>query len=130
MRNIFLLSHKLKKFSKTEKPLLPIASYHSHFHQNLTFLSSLSKNPDFRDLKPQIQILSMVEPQSLVLNLNEIMEEYTVSEEEVHLKPQTKTTPVAEPDVQKEAQNPAQKEKGQKRAKKSRDEQAKEIEDN
>ena len=62
----------------------------------------------------------MVEPQSLVLNLNELMEEYTTGEEEVHLEPQTETTPVAEPEVQNEAQNPAQKEKRQKRAEKSR----------
>ena len=40
-----------------------------------------------------------------------MMEEYTASEEEVHLEPQTETTPVAGLEVQKEAQNPAQKEK-------------------
>ena len=62
-------------------------------------------------------------------NLNDLMEEYTVGEEEVHLEPQTETTPVVEPEVQKEAQNPAQKEKGQKIAKKCRAEQAKEVED-
>ena len=36
------------------------------------------------------------------------MEEYTTSEKEVHLEPHTETTQVAEPEVQKEAQNPAQ----------------------
>ena len=72
----------------------------------------------------------MAEPQSLVLNLNEIMEEYTAGEEEVHLEPQTKTTPVAEPKVQKEEQNPIHKGKKQKRAEKSRSEQDKEAEDN
>ena len=57
----------------------------------------------------------MEEPQSLVPNLNELMEEYTAGEEEVHLEPQTETTLVAGPKVQKEEQNPAQKEKRQKR---------------
>ena len=58
------------------------------------------------------------------------MEEYIAGEEEVHLEPRTETTPVAEPEVQKEAQNPAQKEKKKKRDEKSRAEQAKEAEDN
>ena len=40
-----------------------------------------------------------------------MIQEYTAGEEEVHLEPQTETTPVEEPKVQKEAQNPAQKEK-------------------
>ena len=40
-----------------------------------------------------------------------MMEEYTDGEEEVHMEPQTETTPIPEPKVQKEAQNPAQKEK-------------------
>ena len=69
----------------------------------------------------------MAEPQSLVPNLNEMMEEYTTGEKEVHLEPQTETTPVVEPKVQKEAQNLAQKEKMKKRAEKSRAEQAKEA---
>ena len=72
----------------------------------------------------------MEEPQSLVPNLNEMMEEYITGEEEVHLEPQTKTTLVAEPEVQKEAQNPAHKGKKQKIAEKSRVEHAKEAEDN
>ena len=72
----------------------------------------------------------MAESQILVTNLNEQMEEYTTGEEEVHLEPQTETTPVTELEVQKEAQNLAQKEKRQKRAEKSRAEQAKEAEDN
>ena len=73
----------------------------------------------------------MVEPQSLVPNLNEMMEEYTAGEEEVHLEPQTETTPIAEPEVQKEAQNPAHKEKKRrKELKKNRAEQAREEEDN
>ena len=59
-----------------------------------------------------------------------MMEEYTTGEEEVHLEPHTETTPVAEPEVQEETQNPAQKEKKHKRAEKSRVEQAKEAEDN
>ena len=71
----------------------------------------------------------MAEPQSLVPNLNEIMEEYTAGEEEVHLEPQTEITPVAELEVQKEAQNSAHKGKKQKTAEKSRVEQAKEVED-
>ena len=54
----------------------------------------------------------MAEPHSLVPNLNEMMEEYTAGEEEVHLEPQTEITPVGEPKVQKEAQNPAHKKKG------------------
>ena len=57
----------------------------------------------------------MAEPQNLVPNLSEIMEEYTTSEEEVHLEPQTETTPVAEPTAQGEEQNPAQKGRKQKR---------------
>ena len=59
-----------------------------------------------------------------------MMEEYTTGEEEVHLEPQTETTPVAEPEVQKEAQNPTQKERKKKIAEKSRVEQAKEADDN
>ena len=59
-----------------------------------------------------------------------MMEEYTTGEEEVHLEPQTETTLVAELEVQKEAQNLAQKEKSQKRAEKSRVGQAKEAKDN
>ena len=72
----------------------------------------------------------MAEPQSLVPNLNESMEEYIAGEEEVHLEPHTETTPVVEPEVQKEAQNPAHKEIKHKRDEKSRAEQAKEAEDN
>ena len=56
-----------------------------------------------------------------------MMEEYTAGEEEVHLEPQTETTQVAEPKVQKEAQNLAQKERKKRRSKKSRAEQAKEA---
>ena len=59
-----------------------------------------------------------------------MMEEYIAGEEEVHLEPQTETTLVAEPEVQKEAQNPAQKERKKKRAEKCRAKQAKEAEDN
>ena len=69
----------------------------------------------------------MVEPQSLVLNLNELMEEYTVGEEEVHLEPQTETTPVAEPGTKPCSKR---KKKKQKIAKKSSVEKAKEAEDN
>ena len=59
-----------------------------------------------------------------------MMEEYIAGEEEVHLEPQTKTTLVAEPEVQKEAQNLAHKEKKHNMVEKSRAEQAKESEDN
>ena len=59
-----------------------------------------------------------------------MMEEYIAGEEEVHLEPQTETTLVAEPEVQKEAQNPSQKERKKKRAEKCRAKQAKEAEDN
>ena len=38
-----------------------------------------------------------------------MMEEYTGGEEEVHLEPHTETTLVVESEVQKEAQNRAQK---------------------
>ena len=51
----------------------------------------------------------------MVPNPSEIMEEYIASEEEVHLEPQTETIPVAEPEAQGEEQNPAQKERKQKR---------------
>ena len=57
-----------------------------------------------------------------------MMEEYTAGEEEVHLEPQTETTPVGEQEVQEEAQNQAHKGKRQKRAEQSRTEQAKEAE--
>ena len=73
---------------------------------------------------------SMAESQSLVPNLNEMIEEYTAGEEEIHLEPQTETTQVAEPEVQKEAQNPAHKERKKKRVEKSRAKQAKKVEDN
>ena len=59
-----------------------------------------------------------------------MMEEYIAGEKEVHLEPQTETTQVAEPEVQKEAQNPTQEERKKKIAKTSRVEQAKEAEDN
>ena len=60
-----------------------------------------------------------------------MMEEYTAGKEEVHLEPQTETTPVVKPEVQKETRNPAQKEKKkQKTTEKSRVGQAKEVEDN
>ena len=71
----------------------------------------------------------MAEPQNLVPNLSHIMEEYIENEEEVHLEPQTETTPVAEPKVQGEEQNPAQKGRKQKRTKQVRAEQTKELED-
>ena len=58
------------------------------------------------------------------------MEVYIASEEEVHLEPQTETTQVAEPEVQKEAQNPTQQERNKKRAEKSTTKQAKNAEDN
>ena len=45
-----------------------------------------------------------------------MMEEYIAGEEEVHLEPQIETTQVAEPEVQEEAQNPAQKDRKKKRA--------------
>ena len=55
----------------------------------------------------------MAEPQNLVPNLSQIME-YTTNEEEVHLEPQTETTPVAEPKVEGDEQNFAQKGRKQK----------------
>ena len=57
------------------------------------------------------------------------MEEYTTSEEEVHLKPQTETTPVVEPEAQEEEQNPAQKGRKQKRIEQVGAEQTKGSED-
>ena len=71
----------------------------------------------------------MAEPQNLVPNLSESMEEYTVSEEEVHLKPQTETTPVAEPEGQGEEQNLGQKGRKQKRTEQVRAEHAEGSED-
>ena len=71
----------------------------------------------------------MVEPQNLVPNLSEMMEEYAAGEVEVHLEPQTETTPVAEPERQEEEQNLAQKGRKQKRTEQSRVEQAEESED-
>ena len=82
-----------------------------------------------KDLKPQIQISSMAEPQNLVPNLSEIMEEYATSEEEVHLEPQTETTPVAEPEAQGDEQNLAQKGRKQKRTEKVRAKQTEGSED-
>ena len=72
----------------------------------------------------------MAEPQSLVPNLNEMMEEYTTTEEEVHLEPQAKTTPVAKSEVQKRHKTLLIKKKKQKRDEKSRAKQAKKAEDN
>ena len=71
----------------------------------------------------------MVEPQNLVPNLSEIMEEYATIEEEVQLEPQIETTPVVELEGREEEQNPAHKGKKHKRAKQSRAEQAKAPED-
>ena len=72
----------------------------------------------------------MAEPQNLVPNLSEIIEEYVVIEEEVQLEPQAETTPVAELGGQEEEQNPTQKGKKQKRAEQSIAKQAKASEDN
>ena len=58
-----------------------------------------------------------------------MMVEYAAGEVEVHLEPQTETTPVAEPEGQEEEQNPAQKGRKQKRAEQSRAEQVEESED-
>ena len=44
-----------------------------------------------------------------------MMEKYAAGEAEVHLEPQTETTPVAEPEVQGEEQNQALKRNKQKR---------------
>ena len=44
----------------------------------------------------------MEESQNLVLNLNEVMEEYAAGEEVVHLEPQSETTPVTKPERQDE----------------------------
>ena len=59
-----------------------------------------------------------------------MMEEYTTTEEEVHLEPQAKTTPVAKPEVQKRHKTLLIKKKKQKRDEKSRAKQAKKAEDN
>ena len=58
-----------------------------------------------------------------------MMEEYTTGEEEVHLEPQSETTPVVEPERREEEQHPAQKGRKQKRTEQSRVEQAEESED-
>ena len=112
------------------EPSLPIAHITKTFTKIPFSALLLLKTLNFKDLKSQIQISSMEEPQSLVPNLNEMMEEYTAGEEEVHLEPQTKTTQVAELEVQKEAQNLAQKERKKKIVEKSIAEQVKEAEDN
>ena len=62
-------------------------------------------------------------------NLSQIMEEYTANEEEVHLEPQTEKTPMLEPEVQGEEQNPAQKGRKHKRTEQARVEQTEESED-
>ena len=71
----------------------------------------------------------MAEPQNPVSNLNEMIIEYAAGEVEVHLKPQTETTSVAELEGQEEEQNQTQKGRKQKRAEQSRSEQAEESED-
>ena len=71
----------------------------------------------------------MVEPQNLVPNLSEMMEEYAAGEAKVHLEPQTETTSVAEPEMQGEEQNQAPKRNKQKRTDLSRAEQNRESKD-
>ena len=56
----------------------------------------------------------MEKTQNLVRNLNEMIVEYAAGEAEVHLEPQTKTTPVAEPEVQGKEQNQLRKETSRK----------------
>ena len=73
----------------------------------LSFSLRNLKTLEFKDPKPQTQILSMVESQNLVPNLSEMMAEYAASEAEVHLEPRTETTPKAEPERHEEEQNPA-----------------------
>ena len=58
-----------------------------------------------------------------------MMPKYAAGEAEVHLKPQTKTTPAAEPEVEEEEKNQASKRNKQKRIELSRAEQNKESED-
>ena len=58
-----------------------------------------------------------------------MIEKYAEGEANVHLEPQTETTPVAEPERQEEEQNPAQKGRKQKTNEQSRAEQAGESED-
>ena len=58
-----------------------------------------------------------------------MMEEYATGEGEVHLEPQTETTPVAEPERLEEEQSLAQKGRKQKIVKQSRAKQAEESED-
>ena len=71
----------------------------------------------------------MAEPQNLVPNLREMMAEYAVGEVEVHLEPQTETTPVAKLEVQGKEQNQAPKRNKQKRTEQSIAEQNKKSED-
>ena len=111
---------------KTEKPTSLQLPHIIHTLTQFLLSSSLRhiKTLDFKDPKPQIQISLMAKPQNLVPNLSQIMEEYTANEEEVHLEPQTEKTPVLEPKVQGEEQNPAQKGRKQKRTEQARTEQA------
>ena len=71
----------------------------------------------------------MAEPQNLVPNLSEMMAEYAAGKVEVHLEPQTETTPVVEPEVQGEKQNQAPKRNKQKITKQSKAEKNKESKD-
>ena len=57
----------------------------------------------------------MAEPQNLVPNLSEMMEEYTAMDEEVHLEPQKETTSVEEPEAQLEVGHPTNEERKRKR---------------
>ena len=57
----------------------------------------------------------MAETQNQVPNLSEMIAEYAAGEVEVHLEPQTETTPVAEPEGHEEEQNLAQKGRKHKR---------------
>ena len=62
----------------------------------------------------------MAEPQSLAPNLSEMMEEYTAGKEDVHLEPQTETTPVAEPEVQERQKSQLRKEESRKELNKAK----------
>ena len=74
---------------------------------------SILTNPISKRLPPNLQISLMAEPETLIPNLSEMMEEYAPPEGEVHLEPTGEDRPTEQPEVQPVARQ--QKRKGKER---------------
>ena len=84
-----------------------------NFSSSLIPRLSILTNPISKRLPPNLQISLMAEPETLIPNLSEMMEEYAPPEGEVHLEPTGEDKPTEQPEVQPVARQ--QKRKGKER---------------